>query len=88
MHINVDIQVCFSQAAFLEPVKPSRCTTGPVEPLDGINKGVCGTKLYPTTVSACPVDWDCLCHLLDTQLGCLCLNGSLTDLKILLSIHN
>ena len=31
--------------------------------------------IYP--VSACPVDSDGLCRLLNTQHGCLCLNGSL-----------
>ena len=28
------------------------------------------------TVSACPVDCGCLCHLLDTHYCCLSLNGS------------
>ena len=41
--------------ALLEPVKPRRCTTGPVEPVNGINKDVCGAKLQPTSVSAYPV---------------------------------
>ena len=35
----------------------------PVEPVNGINKDVRGAKLQPTTVSAYPVDCDCLCHL-------------------------
>ena len=35
-----------SQMAFLEPVKPWWCTTGPMEPVNGINKDVCGAKLH------------------------------------------
>ena len=46
-------------------------------PVNGINKGVCGAKLYPMAVLAYPMDCDCLCHLLDTHYCCLCLNGSL-----------
>ena len=42
------------------------CTTRP-EPMSGINKGVCGAKLFPTAALAHPVDCDCLCHLLDTH---------------------
>ena len=41
---------------FLQPVKPWRCTTGPVEPVNGINKDVCGTKLQPTQLSW-PILW-------------------------------
>ena len=48
-----------------------------MEPLNGINKDVCGTKLQPTTVLVYPVDCDCLCHLLNTQYCCLFLSGSL-----------
>ena len=55
-----------SQRAFLEPVKSKRCTTEPVELLNGINKDVCGAKLYR------PI------HLLNTHYCCLCLNGSLS----------
>ena len=55
--------------AFLEPVKPSSCTTKPVE--------LCGAKLHPMAILAYPVDCDCLCHLLDTHYCCLYLNGSL-----------
>ena len=32
---------------------------------------------HATTVSAYPVDCDCLCHLMDTHYCSLCLNGSL-----------
>ena len=31
-----------------------------MEPANGINKDVCGVKLQPMTVSAYPVDFDCL----------------------------
>ena len=64
-----------SKRAFLEPVTPWTCITGPLEPLDGTNKDVCGAKLSPTTVSAYPVDCGCLCHLLDTLYCCVSLNG-------------
>ena len=63
--------------AFFKAVKQCGHTTGPVEPVNGINKDVCDTKLYPTAVLVYPVDCDCLCHLLDTQYCCLYLNGSL-----------
>ena len=33
-----DDQVCFYKRLFSNPVKPLRCTTEPVRPLDGINK--------------------------------------------------
>ena len=61
---------------FLEPVKPLRCTTRLVEPVNGTNKDVCVGKLYPTAVLAYPVDCDCLCYLLNTQCCFLCLNGA------------
>ena len=48
-----------------------------MEPVNGINKGVCSAKLYPMAVLAYPVDCNSLCHLLDTHHCCLCLNGSL-----------
>ena len=58
--------------AFLEPIKPWRYTTGHVEPMNGINKDVCGAKLQPMTVLACPVNWDCLCHLFWTHSITVC----------------
>ena len=53
-----------SQMAFCWPVRPLRCTTGSVQPVNGINKDVSGTRLLPTTVSTYPVDWACSGHLL------------------------
>ena len=50
-----------------------------MEPVNGINKDVCGAKLQPMTVSAYPVDCDCLCHLLNTHYCCLCLNRMLNQ---------
>ena len=35
----------FTEGIFANPVKPQRCITEPVGPLDGINKDVSGTKL-------------------------------------------
>ena len=67
--------------AFCQPVKPSRCTTGSVEPVNGINKDVSSARLLPTTVSTYPVDWVYFCHLLKTQHYCLCLYGINKDVS-------
>ena len=43
----------FHRQLFSDPVNPRWCTTRPVEPLGGFNKGACtcgATKLLPTTV--------------------------------------
>ena len=45
----IDGQVCFHTCLFADPVKPPRCTTGSVEPVNGINKDVSGTTLLQTT---------------------------------------
>ena len=65
----------FTEGFFADPVKPQRCTTEPVRPLDGINKDVGGAKLLLTTTSVYPVDCTCICLLLKTQQHCLCPNG-------------
>ena len=70
-----DGQVCFHRGPFANPVKPQRCTTEPVRPLDGINKDVDGAKLLLTLTSIYPVDCTCICPLLKTQHHCLCPNG-------------
>ena len=70
-----DGQVCFHRRLFADLVKPQRCTTEPVRPLDGINKDVGGAKLLLTTTSIYPVDCTCICPLLKTQHHCLCPNG-------------
>ena len=70
-----DGQVCFHRKLFANPVKPQRCITEPVGPLDGINKDVGGAKLLLTTTSVYPVDCACFCPLLNTQHHCLCPNG-------------
>ena len=64
-----------SQTAFYCRVKPPRCITESVEPVNSINKDVSGDRLLPTTVSTYPVEWVCFCHLLKTQNCCLCPNG-------------
>ena len=71
-----DGQVCFHRRLFVNPVKPQRCTTEPVRPLDGINKDVGGAKLLLTVTSVYPVDCICICPLLKTQHHCMCSNGS------------
>ena len=70
-----DGQVCFHRRLSADPVKPQRCTTEPVRPLDGINKDVGGAKLLLTTTSVYPVDCTCICPLMKTQHHCLCPNG-------------
>ena len=70
-----DGQVCFHRRPFANPVKPKRCTTEPVSPLDGINKDVGGAKLLLTTTSVYPVDYAYICPLLKIQHFCLCPNG-------------
>ena len=70
-----DGQVCFHRRPFAGPVKPQRCTTEPVRPLDGTNKDVGGAKLLLTTTSAYLVHCACICPLPKTQLHCLCPNG-------------
>ena len=42
-------RVCFHRRPFANPVKPQRCTTEPVNPLDGIIKDVSGAKLLLMT---------------------------------------
>ena len=68
--------------AFLEPVKPWRCTAGPVEPVNDIDKDVCSAKLQPTTVSAYPVDWDCFTYWTHSIAVCV-LMKALTHLQLL-----
>ena len=67
-----DGQVCFHRRVFANHVKPQRCTTEPVRPLDGINKNVGGAKLLLMTTSVYPVDCSCFCPLLKKQHHCLC----------------
>ena len=49
-------QVCFHRWHFAGPVKPLRCTTGSVEPVNGINKVVSDAGLLPMTISTYPGD--------------------------------
>ena len=49
-----DGQVCFHRRLFANPLKPQRCTTEPVRPLDGINKDVNGAKLLLMATSIYP----------------------------------
>ena len=41
---------------FANPVKPQKCTTGSMEPVNGINKDVSNTRLLPMTISTYPMD--------------------------------
>ena len=74
-YMAIDSQVCFHRWFFANPVKPSWCITGPVEPLGCTNQNRCGIKLLPMSTSTYPVDYIHLCHLLRAQHYCLCSNG-------------
>ena len=54
--MDIDGQVRFHRWPFAIPVRPLMCTTGPLEPVNGINKDMSGTRLLPTTVSTYPMD--------------------------------
>ena len=74
-HMAKDGQVCFHTRLFADSVKPQRCTTKPLRPLNGINKDMDGAKLLLMTTSVYPVDCACNCPLLRTQQHYLCSNG-------------
>ena len=54
--MTIDGQVCFHRCLFANPIKPPRCSTGSVQPVNGINKVVsaanncfdlsCGLSLF------------------------------------------
>ena len=71
-----DGQICFHRRPFAKPVKPQRCTTELVKPLDGINKDMSGATLLLVTTSVYPEDCACFCPLLKTQHCYLYPNGS------------
>ena len=61
--MTIDGQVCFLRWLIADPVKPPRCTTGSVGPVNGINKDVIGinkdvigARLLPMTISTYSVD--------------------------------
>ena len=63
---------------FADPVKIRKCTTGSMEPVNGINKDVSDAWLLPMANLTYPIDWVCFCDLPaeDTTLNChLCPNG-------------
>ena len=74
-HMAIDGQVCFHIQPFAIPIKPPRCTTGSLGPVNHINKDVSGARLLPTTVLTYPVDWVYFCHWLKTQQCSLHSNG-------------
>ena len=55
-HIAIDGQVCIHRQIIADPVKPPWCTTGYVEPVNGINKDVSNARLLITTVLTYPVE--------------------------------
>ena len=59
----IDSQVDFHRWLFANLVKLLRCTKEPVEPVNSINKDLCGTKLLPMTVMAYLVNCACFCHI-------------------------
>ena len=67
--MDIDGQDCFHRQPFAIPVRPLRCTTGSLGPVNGINKDVSGTRLLPTTVSTYPMDLSLFLSLIkDTAL--------------------
>ena len=52
----IDGQVFFHRGLLVNPVIPPRCTTRSVDPVNGINKDVNGTRLLLTTVSTYPMN--------------------------------
>ena len=79
-YVVIDDQVCFHRWLIADPVESSRCTTGSMGLVNGINKDVSGARLLPMTASTCPVDWVFFYHLLKTQHCCLCPNGRYSSL--------
>ena len=65
--VAIDSQVCFHKWLFTDPVKPSWCITGPVDPLGSINQNWLGAKLLPMAVSIYPVVCVHPCRLLRAQ---------------------
>ena len=87
-YVAIAGQVCFPRWLIAVAVKPPRCTTGSVGPVNGINKDVSGARLLPKTVSTYPVDWVCFCHLLKTQHCCLCPNGRYNQPPAIHHLHH
>ena len=54
--IAIDGHICYHRQLIAYPVKPPRCITGSVGPMNGINKDVSGARLLPTTALTYPVD--------------------------------
>ena len=52
----IDGQVCFHRWPIAYPVKPQKCITGSLGPVNGTNKDVSGARLLPTTISTYPED--------------------------------
>ena len=55
-HIAIDGQVYLHRQPFAISVRPPRCTTGLLGPVNGINKDMSGTRWLATTISTNPVD--------------------------------
>ena len=55
-HMAVDAQVCFHRWPFAVPVRPPRCITVSLQPVNGINKDVSGARLLSTTILTYPID--------------------------------
>ena len=55
-HIAIDGQFCSLSWLNSNLVKPPRCTTGSMGPVNGIKKDVNGARLLPTTVFTYPVN--------------------------------
>ena len=68
-----------SQMAFCQPCQTMKVhyrACGAMQRAALIGMCACGVKLLSTTISACPVEWVCFCHLLKTQsVVCIIMEG-------------
>ena len=69
-HMAIDGQVSFHRWLYAKPFKSLKCTTGPVERVNGFNKDVSGITLLPTAVysltpntQSTPFPPPIMCHL-------------------------
>ena len=68
--VAIDSQVCFHGQLFADPVKPSWCITGPLDPLERTNQNWLGAKLLPMAILIYSVVCVYPCHLLRAQHHC------------------
>ena len=70
--LQISSQVYYHRWLFADPVKPSWCITGLVEPPRSTNQNYCYVKLLPMSILTYFVGYVHLCHLLGAPQHCLC----------------